>query len=1027
MPSLIRLAGVLVALGLATASPVRAQVVISQVFGGGGNTGAPYRNDYVELFNRGASPVSLNGLSVQYASATGTGNFASNPVAALSGSLQPGQYYLLQLAGGASGVALPTPDATGTVNMSATSGKVVLVSGTTGLACNGGSTTCSAAQLALILDLVGYGGANFFDGAGAAPTLSNSTAGLRQNSGCTDTNNNGADFVSAAPSPRSTASPLATCQSPTNPTGTGAATPPTVLAGQTSLLTVAVKPGTNPTSTALSVTVNLVPIGGPTAQAFVDDGTNGDLTAGDLVFSWRTTVDPTTSAGSKTLAATIADAQSRTGAASLALDVVLGCTVTHTIAEIQGSAAASPLPPATVVTTRGVVYGLRSNGFFAQMATGDGDETTSDGIFVFTGGAPPAAAAVGHEVCVTGPVLEFVPPSDPSQPPLTEISGPTSVFVLSSDHPLPEPTPITAEMTSGLDTVDRLERLEGMRVSVASLTVVAPTGGSVNGPGATGSSNGVFYGVVAGVPRPFREAGIDVNDPLPDGAPCCVPRFDGNPERLRVDSDAQPSAATLDVTTGTTVTGLVGPLDYAFRTYTVLPEPGSASVSALATFTPAPAPRGDEVTVASLNLQGFYNTTNDPGGDTVLTEEAFENRLRKASLTIRDVLRLPDVLAVVEVENLSTLQALAARVNADVTGLGGLDPGYVAYLEEGNDPGGIDVGFLVKSARISTLNVTQVGKDATFTNPVTGRQDLLNDRPPLVLDARAVRPAGDAFDFTVIVNHLRSLIDIDDPTAGPRVRAKRQAQAEFLASLIQDRQLADPQVRLVAVGDFNAFEVNDGFADVMGTIVGTPAPADEVVLAGPDLVSPDLFNLLAWLESREQYSYVFDGNAQVLDHAIANTRLASWVSRFHYGRSNADFPEVFRSDATRPERLSDHDGSVTYLALGTPRLSGRVIGQGPDHVDVQVTNVGGGNAFGAQIDQIRVRTLAGTGAVTLAGPALPLDLPALAPGGRTTVRLRLNVPSGVTRFSVTENGRILDAGGTAYRFSMGQAVVPVVP
>jgi predicted extracellular nuclease len=118
-------------------------VVVSQVYGGGGNTGAPFTNDYIELFNRGSTSVSLAGWSVQYASATGTGNFSSNPVTLLSGTLAPGQYFLAeQASGGANGVALPTPDATGTVNMSATGAKVIVANTTTGLACNGGSTPC---------------------------------------------------------------------------------------------------------------------------------------------------------------------------------------------------------------------------------------------------------------------------------------------------------------------------------------------------------------------------------------------------------------------------------------------------------------------------------------------------------------------------------------------------------------------------------------------------------------------------------------------------------------------------------------------------------------------------------------------------------------------------------------------------------------------------------------------------------------------------------------------------------------------
>ena len=211
------LVALLLALGVAAAAPAPAlasssSLVVSQVYGGGGNSGAPYTNDFVEIFNRGTVTVSLAGMSVQYASATGTGNFSSNPVTALSGSLAPGQYYLVQQAGGANGAPLPVPDAVGTVNMSATGGKVILASTTSGLACNGSvGQPCSAAQVAQIVDLVGYDGANFFEGASAASTLSNTTAALRNDSGCTDTDNNGADFTAGPPAPRNAISPLHLC------------------------------------------------------------------------------------------------------------------------------------------------------------------------------------------------------------------------------------------------------------------------------------------------------------------------------------------------------------------------------------------------------------------------------------------------------------------------------------------------------------------------------------------------------------------------------------------------------------------------------------------------------------------------------------------------------------------------------------------------------------------------------------------------------------------------------------------------
>ncbi|HEX7962602.1 MAG TPA: lamin tail domain-containing protein, partial [Terriglobales bacterium] len=154
------------------ASAASPNLVISQIYGGGGNAGAPLRNDFIEIFNRGSAPASLNGLSLQYASATGTGNFGASGTLTLlpNVTLMPGQYFLVQEAGGTTGSALPAPDATGTTNMSASGGKVALVNSTTTLGCNGGSTPCLDAQLALIIDLVGYDGANFFE-TSAAPTL----------------------------------------------------------------------------------------------------------------------------------------------------------------------------------------------------------------------------------------------------------------------------------------------------------------------------------------------------------------------------------------------------------------------------------------------------------------------------------------------------------------------------------------------------------------------------------------------------------------------------------------------------------------------------------------------------------------------------------------------------------------------------------------------------------------------------------------------------------------------------------------
>jgi hypothetical protein len=169
-------------------------IVISQVFGGGGNSGAPFRNDFIEIFNRGNSSVNLTGWSIQYASATAS-SWSVTPLALVT--LLPGQYYLIQeSSGGSSGVVLPAPDATGTIAMAAGSGKVALVKSSTAL-----SGTCPGDPN--IVDLVGYGNtANCFRGPAPAPAASNTNALLRAANGCTDTRNNLADFILSPPNPR---------------------------------------------------------------------------------------------------------------------------------------------------------------------------------------------------------------------------------------------------------------------------------------------------------------------------------------------------------------------------------------------------------------------------------------------------------------------------------------------------------------------------------------------------------------------------------------------------------------------------------------------------------------------------------------------------------------------------------------------------------------------------------------------------------------------------------------------------------
>jgi beta-lactamase superfamily II metal-dependent hydrolase len=182
-------------------------LVISQLYGGGGNAGSIFKSDFIELYNPGTAPVTVTGWTVQYAAAAGT----TWQTTAISGVIQPGHYYLVQESTGTGGTTpLPAPDATGNIAMSATAGKVALV--TTSAALSG---ACPAG--ATILDLVGFGtGVSCFEGPKATPAPANATAVFRAANGCTDTDNNGADFSVAPANPRNS-SIVSSCGAPVLP------------------------------------------------------------------------------------------------------------------------------------------------------------------------------------------------------------------------------------------------------------------------------------------------------------------------------------------------------------------------------------------------------------------------------------------------------------------------------------------------------------------------------------------------------------------------------------------------------------------------------------------------------------------------------------------------------------------------------------------------------------------------------------------------------------------------------------------
>lgn len=602
----------------------------------------------------------------------------------------------------------------------------------------------------------------------------------------------------------------------------------------------------------------------------------------------------------------------------------------YSIATIQGDKNMST-HEREIVRVTGIVTARTRTGFFMQTPDdkADKDPNTSEGIFIYTKDEPAGEAAIGNLVSASGSVTEFRPRAEPASLPITEISmqkGRDVIQVLSKANELPKPIVLTVEDFKG-NTIDQLEKYEGMRVTVPELTVTAPTGGRVDNKNNVSESNGTFYGVVKGLARTFREPGYELydfvflTDKEKDEFRKKYPKmklFDSNPERLRIESTGQLGSQAIDIPALTELKNVIGVMHYGYRCYSILTDAASRpSVTSYPKQINLPPAGERQFAVAGMNLENFFDDQDDPNiKEDIVTTEAFNKRLKKISMAIRGVMQMPDVIGTIEVENLAALKRLAEKVNADAEASGKPNPKYEAYLEEGNDGRGIDSGFLVKSSRIKVIEVKQFGKTEKFKNPNTGEDNFLNDRPPLMLRAAMNDPkTGQPFAFTVVINHLKSFLGYDDPKQQDNVRMKKRLQAEFLAKFVQERQKADPKEKIILLGDFNAYQFNDGIVDVIGTIKGKPASKDEVMNPSEDLVDPDMTDLVDLINAEQRYSYRYDGNGQVLDHVLISNSLQNFVLGFGYARVNADFPESYRSDDNRAERYSDHDVAVAYFNI----------------------------------------------------------------------------------------------------------------
>jgi hypothetical protein len=762
-------------------------VVVGEAYGGGGNNGATLKNDFIELVNRSSAPIALTGYSVQYISAspTATTTWSSTP---LTGSVPAGGHYLVQESAGAGGTDnLPTPDATGSINLGGTAGTVALVNSATTLTCR---TAADCAADPSIVDLVGWGTAVIHEGAADAPATTNTTSTQRSATGA-DTDNNGIDFTAAAPTPEN--------------------------AGTT--------------------------------------GGGGDGTPGPL-----------------------------------------------RIHDIQGGSFVSPQAGNTVTNVPGIVTTLRtrsSKGFWMQDPNADADPATSEGIFVFTSSTP--TVAVGDSVLVSGKVSEFYAGTDSSNLSVTELTGPT-VTTVSTGNALPapvvigpntvpgtyapdlgggtiEPTPITPARSA----LDFYESVEGMRVEVDDVRVVGPSNA---------------YGEQYVTTKPTQAAGyrggvvLTGENQIPSG-------------RIEL---ATLDGTKLGLDVGDTIGGATtGAMDWSsFGGYTIqVSSLGTVQHNHLAPVVAHAGPAG------SLSI-ATYNVENLAPSDS-------EAKFAALASGVVTNLASPDIVALEEIQD-NTGSTDDGTVAADVTltkltdaiaAAGGrhyqsrsIDP---VNDKDGGQPGGnIRTAFLFDPTRVrfvdrgaATVNrsttgtavTKQHGKAALTLSP--GRVDPAN---PVWNDSR--KPLAGEFVFGkqtvfVIANHFDS--KGGDQNADGRYQypeessqTQRAGQALVLHNFVDSVLGTDKSARVVVVGDLNDYQFSSPLAVLRtGTADGT----------GPSILT----DLITTLPLNQQYTYVYNGVSQVLDHILVSPAV-----------SGVDY-QVVHVNAEYSNQTSDHDPQVVDI------------------------------------------------------------------------------------------------------------------
>jgi len=527
-----------------------------------------------------------------------------------------------------------------------------------------------------------------------------------------------------------------------------------------------------------------------------------------------------------------------------------------TIPEIQGSGLFTPYAGQTVQTT-GIVTAdfqtTRKKGFFLQDLVGDGDPATSDGIFIYYRWVEVDA---GDEIVITGQVSEYYS--------MTQISGVYGrITVLSKGNPLPAPIELKDLPDESIaEAIAFWEPLEGMLISVDNAPVVAATSG---------------YGEFAMLAKDDAKPGSSF---YPETQQILLRSLgannvDYNPERILVDDESLDDAIV--VMPGDRVRRLIGMVDYTYSNYKLQPKSFDVKTHNLPNL-PASTrsgPRGDTV-ITTFNVENLFD--DEP-----------ETKLTKLTLAIQVELELPEIIVVQEVENTAILQELGDWVNAAA------GTNYQAVSFETSDARGIEVGFLWDDDRVDLLDAYQMsGPDveAAFgpSSPSPGREPLVG-----VFEIKGR-------EVTIIGNHFKSKSG-DDPLFGmnqPPIRItemQRKMQARVVRDFVNGILDVNPNALVMVTGDLNDFQFGEPGE-------GTDHPL--AILEGIEGGVP-LSNLLNLEKDDERYTYVYDGNSQVLDHMLVSPALLDLFVAVDVLHFNASYPDALGKDASTPLRASDHD------------------------------------------------------------------------------------------------------------------------